>query len=137
MAHGVYNEGVIYDADITYAITLEFYDDDIEYNAGILYNSVLYGRVSTTLIAELNRLANGGAYPLPKNFKGLGGAVNAWAGTVGKGLLGALNYKANPARTPINYKGLGGVCNELAGTTDKSPIAALRSIASWQLWLRW
>ena len=78
--------------------------------------------------AELNRLANGGDYPLMTAFKESQGAANAWAGTTGKGLIAALNYKADANRQPNNYKGLNAICNELAGTTGKSAVVALRSI---------
>jgi hypothetical protein len=82
--------------------------------------------LSTT--AELNRLANGGDYPLMTAFKASQGAANAWAGTSGLGLLAALNIKADSGRQPVDYKGLNAVCNELASTTGLSALAALRTI---------
>jgi hypothetical protein len=85
------------------------------------------GYAGSTLVAELNRLANG-AYPDRTLFLEAPGAANKWAGTSGKDLLGALNYKADSTRQPNNYKGLNSVCNELAGTTGKSAVSALRSI---------
>lgn len=89
------------------------------------------GEAGSTFTDELNRLANGGgSYPALTAYKADTGAANAWAGTSGKALLGALNYKANSTRQPNEYKGLGAVCNELAGTTDLSPVDALRSINS-------
>ena len=78
--------------------------------------------------AELNRLANGGDYPLMTAFKESQGAANAWAGTTGKGIIAALNYRADANRQPNNYKNLNAVCNELASTTGLSALAALRSI---------
>jgi hypothetical protein len=81
------------------------------------------------ITAELNRLANGGSYPLMTEFKADQGAANAWAGTSGLGLLAALNIKADSGRQPVNYKGLNAVCNELASTTGLSALAALRSIS--------
>jgi hypothetical protein len=78
----------------------------------------------------LNRLANGGTYPAITVFKDEQGAANAWAGTSGLGIIGALNIKASSGRAPSAYKDLNGICNELAGTTGKSAIDALRSIAS-------
>ncbi len=63
-------------------------------------------------------------------FKDEQGAANAWAGTSGLGIIGALNIKASAGRAPSAYKDLNGICNELAGTTGKSAIDALRSIAS-------
>jgi hypothetical protein len=81
-----------------------------------------------SMTAELNRLANGGDYPLMTAFKASQGAANAWAGTSGKGLIGALNYKADANRQPNNFKNLNAICNELASTTGLSALAALRTI---------
>ena len=86
------------------------------------------GYAGSTLVAELNRLANSGTYPNRTVFLDAPGAANRWAGTTGKDLLAALNYKASSSRQPNNYKGLNAVCNELAGTTGKSAVSALRSI---------
>lgn len=86
------------------------------------------GYEGSTLVAELNRLANSGTYPARTAFLEEAGAANKWAGTVGLELLGALNYKASSTRKPTDYKGLNAVCNELAGTTGKSAVSALRSI---------
>lgn len=88
------------------------------------------GTAGSTLCAELNRLANSGTYPARTAFKDSQGAANAWAGTSGKGIIGALNYKASASRQPNNFKGLNSVCNELAGTTGKSAVDALRTIES-------
>jgi hypothetical protein len=78
--------------------------------------------------AELNRLANDGDYPLMTAFKESQGAANAWAETTGKGLIAALNYKADANRQPNNFKNLNAICNELASTTGLSALAALRTI---------
>jgi hypothetical protein len=78
---------------------------------------------------ELNRLANGGTYPVRTAFLEEQGAANKWAGTNGLGIIAALNKK-NGTTNPKDYKGMRAVCNALAGTTDKSPVAALRTIAS-------
>jgi hypothetical protein len=86
------------------------------------------GYDGSTLVAELNRLANSGTYPDRTLFLEAPGAANKWAGTSGKDLLGALNYKADSTRQPNNYKSLNAVCNELASTTGKSAVSALRSI---------
>ena len=88
------------------------------------------GIESSTLCAELNRLANGGTYPDLTVFLDEQGAANAWAGTSGLGIIGALNIKAEAARQPDDYKDLNGICNELAGTTNKSAVDALRTLAS-------
>lgn len=86
------------------------------------------GTAGSTLCAELNRLANGGTYPARTAFLDEQGAANKWAGTTGKGIIGALNYKASAARTPDAFKDLNGICNELAGTTGKSASDALRTL---------
>lgn len=86
------------------------------------------GAAGSSFTAELNRLANGGTYPLMTAFKESQGAANAWAGTSGKGIIGALNYKADAARQPNNFKNLNAICNELASTTGLSALAALRTI---------
>ena len=86
------------------------------------------GTAGSTLCAELNRLANGGTYPAMTSFLDEQGAANKWAGTSGKAIIGALNYKASAARQPDAFKDLNGICNELAGTTGKSAVDALRTI---------
>jgi hypothetical protein len=88
------------------------------------------GIEGSTLCAELNRLANGGTYPLRTAFLDEQGAANDWAGTTGLGIIGALNIKADASRQPDDYKDLFGICNELAGTTNKSAVDALRTIES-------
>ena len=86
------------------------------------------GTAGSTLCAELNRLANGGTYPARTAFLDEQGAANKWAGTSGKAIIGALNYKVSASRQPSAFKDLNGVCNELAGTTGKSAVDALRTI---------
>ena len=86
------------------------------------------GTAGSTLCAELNRLANGGTYPAMTAFLDEQGAANKWAGTTGKAIIGALNYKVSSSRQPSAFKDLNGVCNELAGTTGKSAVDALRTI---------
>lgn len=85
------------------------------------------GNYSSTLCAELNRLANDGTYPARSAFLDEQGAANKWAGTTGKSLVAALNIK-NGVTNPALFKNLGAVCNALAGTTDKSPLAALTTM---------
>jgi len=86
------------------------------------------GYAGSTLVAELNRLANAGTYPARTAFKDTQGAANKYAGTTGLGIIAALNYKADSTRTRDKYKDLNAICNELAGTTGKSAVSALRSI---------
>jgi hypothetical protein len=88
-----------------------------------------YGFDGSTLVDELNRLANGGTdYPARTVYQDAQGAANKWAGTTGLGLNGALNQKAESGRSPKDYKGLNAICNELAGTTGLSAIPALREV---------
>ena len=90
-----------------------------------------YGFDGSTLVDELNRLANGGsAYPNRNVYQDAQGAANRWASTTGLGLIGALNRKANANRSAADFKGLNAVCNELAGTTGLEAIPALREVAS-------
>jgi hypothetical protein len=86
------------------------------------------GVAGSTLTSEMNRVANNGTYPAMTAYKAIVGAANAWAGTSGLGLIGALNIKADSGRQPNNYKGLNAVCNEIAGTSGLSAVDALRSI---------
>ena len=83
------------------------------------------GNLGSPLCAELNRLANGGAYPARTAFLDEQGAANAWAGTSGLGLIAALNIKYG-ITNPSSYKDLNTICNLLAGTTDLAAPAALR-----------
>lgn len=86
------------------------------------------GVAGSTFVDELNRLANGGTYPVETAYLEEQGAANKYANTSGLGVLAALNLKASATRRPDQYKGLNAVCNELAGTTGLSAIPALRSI---------
>ena len=90
----------------------------------------LYGRAGSTLTDELNRLAAGGgtSYPAKTAYLAEQGAANKWAGTTGMPTVGALNIKAQAARTRDKFKDLDGICNELASTTGLAAPAALRSI---------
>ena len=87
------------------------------------------GTPGSTLCSELNRLANGGTYPLLTAYLDEQGAGNKWAGTTGLALVGALNVKAGITDKKL-YKDLVGICNTLAGTTNKSAVDALRGISS-------
>lgn len=94
----------------------------------------LYGRPGSTLIDELNRLANGGNYPAYTSYLDAQGAANTWAGTTGLAIPAALNYKVSSTRQPPAYKELNAVASELAGITDPAKfleiVTALRTIAS-------
>ena len=86
------------------------------------------GVAGSTFVDELNRLANGGTYPVETAYLEEQGAADKYANTSGLGVLAALNLKASGTRRPDQYKGLNAVCNELAGTTGLEAIPALRSI---------
>jgi hypothetical protein len=84
------------------------------------------GRVGTTLVAELNRLANGGTYPTMDKFLDDEGAANKLAGTTGLSATGACNIYAG---LPISqWKDLQGACNAIAGTVGLGPVEALRRV---------
>lgn len=83
------------------------------------------GKAGSSLTAELNRLA--GITDITQ-YLDEQGAANIYAGTTGKAIIGALNYKVSSSRTPDAFKDLNGICNELAGTTGLAAPAALRSI---------
>ncbi len=44
-------------------------------------------------------------------------AANLWAGTTGLDIVGALNQKSSPGRSPKDYRDLMGIGNELAGSS--------------------
>lgn len=81
---------------------------------------------NTTIVAELNRLANGGSYPAATAFLDEAGAANKWAGTTGLEAIGALNHKAG--NTMPNWRDLQGVANQLAGTSGVGAPVALAMI---------
>lgn len=84
------------------------------------------GREGTTLVAELNRLANGGTYPPLTQFLDDEGAANKLAGTTGLSATGACNIYAG---LPIGqWKDLQGACNAIAGTVGLGPAEALRRV---------
>ena len=96
--------------------------------------SAAYGGVlvddypGSTLRSELNRLANGGTYPLLTVYMDEKGAANKWAGVSGYELQGALNRKAGKT-DPSTFMGIQAVCALLAGTPNTtSAIDSLRSI---------
>ena len=95
-----------------------------------------YGFDGSTLVDELNRLANGGAtYPPYTDYLDEAAAARAWAAaqTVDLGevtdTVGVLNLIAGNT-VQSAWKALAGVCNQLASTTGLEPAAALREVAS-------
>lgn len=93
------------------------------------------GVYGSTLVDELNRLANGGTYPAISAYLDTAGAAQAWAAAKSVTLgdvtdtVGVLNY-INSATDRSNFLDLAGVCNSIAGTTGLEPAAALRQVAS-------
>lgn len=88
------------------------------------------GTYGSTLLSELNRLANGGTYP-PVNTMDEAAAARAWAVYQGVDLtvtdtVGVLNEIAGlPREDWLDYSG---VCNYIAGTTGLPAAAALRQV---------
>lgn len=91
------------------------------------------GIAGSTLVAELNRLANGGTYPPISEYLDEAGAANAWALERGitsehKDTVGILNDIAGITGGANNHLDFTGVCNRIAGTYWLSANAALQSI---------
>jgi len=91
------------------------------------------GNPGTTLVAELNRLANGGTYPPISEYLDEAAAARAWAAyrevtiyhTDTVGVLNDIAGIADGSKSRLDYTG---VCNYLAGTTGLTANAALQSI---------
>ena len=91
------------------------------------------GNPETTLVAELNRLANGGTYPPISEYLDEAAAARAWAAarsitiyhTDTVGVLNDIAGIADGAKNRLDYSG---VCNYIAGTTGLTANAALQSI---------
>jgi len=84
------------------------------------------GRANTTLVAELNRLANGGTYPTMDKWLDDDGAANKLAGTTGLAATGACNIYAG--LTIDKWQDLQGACNKIAGTVGLGAAEALRRV---------
>lgn len=93
------------------------------------------GNIGTTLVAELNRLANGGTYPAISAYLDEAAAARAWATARGVttkhtdtvGVLNDIAGISGSANTHLDYSG---VCNYIAGTTGLTANAALRGLES-------
>ena len=93
------------------------------------------GNPGTTLVAELNRLANGGTYPPITEYLDEAGAARAWAAarsvtiyhTDTVGVLNDIAGISGSANTHLDYSG---VCNYIAGTTGLTANAALQGLTS-------
>lgn len=94
-----------------------------------------YGKAGSTLNDELNRLANGGTYPLISDYLDQGGAAQAWAAASAvilggvTDVVGVLNF-INGQTDRAKMLDIAGVCNSIAGTTGLEPAAALREVAN-------
>ena len=94
-----------------------------------------YGKFGSTLVDELNRLANGGTYPPRADYKDTAAAARAWA--VAKSVstgkvtdtVGVINYIGGITTRP-DMLDIAGICNKIAGTTGLEPAAALREVAN-------
>lgn len=94
-----------------------------------------YGYFGSTLVDELNRLANGGTYPNISAYVDEALAARNWASAKAVSLgtitdtVGVLNYiKGITDRSKM--LDIAGICNSIAGTTGLEPAAALREVAS-------
>lgn len=91
------------------------------------------GVAGTTLLDELNRLANGGTYRTPGAMVGQALAARQWAvqrlvSTNLTDTVGVLN--AIQGTTSTNRLDLAGVCNALASTSQLPAAQALRGIST-------
>ena len=91
------------------------------------------GEYGTTLLDELNRLANGGTYREPGAMVGQALAARQWAvqRSVSTNLtdtVGVLNAIAGT--TSSNRLDYNGVCNLIAGTSQLPAAQALRAVSS-------
>jgi hypothetical protein len=96
---------------------------------------VSYGYFGSTLVDELNRLANGGTYPARSAYLDTAGAAQAWAKAKSVSLgkitdtVGVINYIGG-ITTRTSMLDIAGICNFIAGTTGLEPAAALREVAN-------
>jgi hypothetical protein len=93
------------------------------------------GNPGSTLVAELNRLANGGTYPPITSYVDEAAAARAWAAARGVTLnhtdtVGVLNDIAGIADGSNDRLDYNGVCNYIAGTTGLTANAALQGLTS-------
>ena len=94
------------------------------------------GIYGSTLVDELNRLANGGTYPAISAYVDEALAARNWATaksvTISDGItdtVGVIN-EIYGYTDPSQYLDIAGICNKIAGTTGLEPAAALRQVAS-------
>jgi uncharacterized protein with LGFP repeats len=95
---------------------------------------VALGESGTTLLDELNRLANGGTYRAPSAMVDQALAARQWAVqrsvtiqlTDTVGVLNEIDGRTNRS----NFLDFSGICNALASTTGLPAAQALRAISS-------
>lgn len=94
-----------------------------------------YGYYGSTLVDELNRLANGGTYPARQDYVDQALAARNWAAAKSVTLngitdtVGVLNYIKGVTDRKAMLD-IAGICNSIAGTTGLEPAAALREVAN-------
>jgi len=93
------------------------------------------GNPGSTLVAELNRLANGGTYPPIEDYVDEALAAKNWATARGvttshTDTVGILNDIAGIGGSPANHLDYTGVCNLIAGTTWLTANVALQGLES-------
>ena len=93
------------------------------------------GNPGSTLVAELNRLANGGTYPAITDYLDEAAAARAWATARGvtpyhTDTVGVLNDIAGIPDGSNNRLDYNGVCNYIAGTVGLTANAALQGLTS-------
>jgi len=92
------------------------------------------GNPGSTLVAELNRLANGGTYPPINTYVDEALAAKRWAERVDVPLngivdtVGILNMIYNRQLPRTQFYDYAGACNKIAGTVGLTANAALQSI---------
>lgn len=94
-----------------------------------------YGYFGSTLVDELNRLANGGTYPAISDYVDEALAARNWAAAKSVSLgeitdtVGVLNYIYGTTDRS-KMLDIAGICNAIAGTEQLEPAAALREVAN-------
>jgi hypothetical protein len=94
---------------------------------------VALGEYGTTLLAEMNRLANGGTYRTSAEMVDMALAARQWAvaravSTELTDTVGVLNAIAGTTTT--NRLDFSGVCNLIAGTFQLPAAQALRAVST-------
>lgn len=93
------------------------------------------GTYGSTLVSELNRLANGGTYRPIVEMVDMALAAQQWAAarsvtTTHTDTVGVLNDIAGITGGPTNHLDYSGVCNLIAGTSGLVAAEALRTLDS-------